>query len=142
MGNEYEIIWPGFFNALPSIIWIIVFPLILIYHLFRKTDLKLWQKIIIIPSCIIFPIAVGEAVPYILQSSGFIKIYYPSEGTSVDATYSQTVNIFGKFSNYVWVFITTLFIIILTKNIKKKDFQVALVAVSILYVVVQYFRYY
>lgn len=109
-GYEIEFHWPGFFFAFPAMVVGVVLPAWLLVIVFRYTKFSNIKKVFLIPVCIIGPFLSMLFWPLVLQLSGIIRM--TPDGAS--PSYLWVANeLFGDWSEYVWVGISTAFVFII-----------------------------
>ena len=110
--------WPGLFFAIPGMIMLIVLPAALIYIVFKRTHLKMWAKLLLIPVCIVAPLLTTALWPYLVKISGFIGATGGDGTVPYDFVASK---LFGDFSDYVWTGITTALVFFIFKKTDRKS---------------------
>lgn len=113
--TNIEFYWPGFTDALPVIVLIVVLPAWLLWLLFRRTSLSKGRKWILVPWCILCPFLSALLWPLILRI--FIRV--TPDGHIADYFWVGT-ELFGRWSEYVWGGLTTLVVYIIHRSIIKK----------------------
>ena len=116
-GTGLHFQWPGLFFALPGLIMGLVLPAVLIFVVFRRTTLRLWTKIILIPACIIAPLLATALWPFLIKISGFIGATGGDGTVLYDFVASK---LFGDYSDYIWVGITAVIVLFIFKRTGRK----------------------
>lgn len=103
--------WPdSFFIAFPLVVVFVVLPAVLIYIVFTRTNCRMWQKILLVPLCVVSPTVASALWPLFLKTSGLIGA--TGEDGSVPYAVVAT-GLFGDYSEYVWGGITTIVVVLL-----------------------------
>lgn len=105
VGN-LEIVWPGWFWAIPTLCVLIVLPSVLLFVLFKYSRIRLWKKALCVPACLLGPLFATSVWPLILSLTGVIRIGDSAGGRSAD--WRETAELFGDYSVYVWMVPTCL----------------------------------
>ncbi len=117
-GTQLEFVWPSLPDAIPVLLIFIVLPGWLVWLVFKYTSLSRWKKALLLPVCLIAPFLVTAFWPFVLKASGIIKFTGPGDYQSPYSWYAQ--ELFGGYSDYVWVSITALAILVLRGVLKSK----------------------
>jgi len=115
-GSELEFYWPGFFFAFPVMVVGIVLPVWLLFLVFRYTKFSTIKKALLVPVCILGPFLSVLFWPFVLQSSGIIKM--TPDGATAPPYFLVANELFGDWSEYVWVGISTVAVFIIHNIIK------------------------
>jgi hypothetical protein len=105
VGNV-EIVWPGWFWAIPTFCVLIVLPSVLLLVLFKYTRIRIWKKALCVPACLLGPLVGTSVWPLIISLTGVVRIG-DSTG-SRPADWRETAELFGDYSVYVWMVPTCL----------------------------------
>lgn len=116
IGNgNYELIWPGWFNASPAILLFVVMPSFLIFALYRYTSLSKSKKIAYTPLCILGPPLISGLIPLAISISGFFQV----SNSGVFERYVDLSTIFGIYSNYVWALLASFVVYGIYNHLRK-----------------------
>lgn len=108
-GYGLEFHWPSIFFAPPLIVVGVVLPAWLLILVFRYGKLSTFRKLLLVPVCIVGPFLSMLFWPFVLQLSGLVRI--TPDGSP--APYLWVANeLFGDWSEYVWVSISTVVVFI------------------------------
>ena len=113
-----EFVWPSLLDAIPVLLIFVVLPGWLVWLVFKYTSLSRWKKALLLPVCLIAPFLVTAFWPFVLKASGIIKFTGPGDYQPAYSWYAQ--ELFGRFSDYVWVSLTALTILVLRSVLKLK----------------------
>jgi hypothetical protein len=113
-----EFMWPSLLDAIPALLIFVVMPAWLVGLIFKYTSLSRWKKAILLPAGVIAPFLVTALWPFALKASGIIKFTGPEDYQPSYSWYAQ--ELFGRFSDYVWVSLTALAILALRGLLKSK----------------------
>jgi len=103
--------WPdSFFIAFPLFVVFVVLPAVLIYIVFARTNYRKWQKLLLVPLCVVGPTVASALWPLFFKISGLIKA--TGEDGSVPYVVAAT-GLFGDYSEYVWGAMTTIVVVLL-----------------------------
>ena len=115
--TRLEFVWPSPPGAIQVLLILMVLPGWLIWLLFKYTSLSRWKKALLLPVCLIAPLLVTPIWPFLLAEFEIIKLTGPGDQLS----YSwYRYELFGRFSDYVWMSVTALAILILQGVLKLK----------------------
>lgn len=110
MGDaQFEFVWPGLPDAIPGLIIVLVLPAWLMWIVFKHMSFSTWKKVFLVPVCLIAPFLVTALWPLALKMSGIIGFTGPGDYQPPYGWYAQ--ELFGRFSDYVWVSLTGLAIL-------------------------------
>jgi len=105
VGNA-EIVWPGWFWAIPTLCVLIVLPSVLLFVLFKYARMRLWKKALCVPACLLGPLLATSVWPLIISLTGVIRIGDSTGGRPAD--WRETAELFGDYGVYVWMAPTCL----------------------------------
>ncbi len=105
VGNV-EIVWPGWFWAIPALCVLIVLPSVLLLVLFKYTRIPIWKKALCVPACLLGPLVGTSVWPLTISLTGVIRI--GDSAGSRPANWRETAELFGDYSVYVWMAPTCL----------------------------------
>lgn len=115
--TRLEFVWPSLPGAIQVLLILIVLPGWLVWLLFKYTSLSRWKKALLVPVCLIAPLLVTPFWPFLLAEFEIIKLTGPGDQLS----YSwYRYELFGRFSDYVWMSVTALAILALQGVLKLK----------------------
>jgi len=117
--TQLEFMWPSLPDAIPVLIIFIVLPGSLIWLVFKYTTFARWKKALLLPVCLIAPFLVTAFWPFALKVSGIIKLTGPGDYQAPYGWYAQ--ELFGRFSDYVWITLTVLVILVLRSVLKSRN---------------------
>lgn len=111
MESRIQFHWPdSLFVAFPLVVVFVVLPAVLIYIVFARTNYRPWQKIALVPLCLVGPTVASALWPLLLKISGLIR----ATGGDGSVPYAVVATgLFGDYSEYVWGGITTIVILLL-----------------------------
>lgn len=119
-GYGLEFHWPSIFFAPPLIIVGVVLPAWLLTLVFRYGKLSTPKKLLLVPVCIVGPFLSMLFWPLVLQLSGLIRI--TPDGSPV--SYLWVANeLFGDWSEYVWVGISTVVAFIIHYILNRNNYS-------------------
>lgn len=110
--------WPSLFDAIPASLLFVVLPGYLIWLVFKYTSLSALKKALLAPVCLAAPFVVTAFWPLALKLSGIIEVSGPGNIQLPYGWYSR--ELFGRASDYVWVALTALAILVLRAGLKAK----------------------
>jgi hypothetical protein len=105
VGNV-EIVWPGWFWAIPTVCVLIVLPSILLFVLYKYSRIRFWKTALCVPACLLGPLFATSVWPLIISLTGVIRIGDSAGGRP--ANWRETAELFGDYSVYVWMVPTGL----------------------------------
>ena len=125
-GYGLEFHWPSLFFAPPLIVVGVVLPAWLLILVFRYGKLSTLKKLLLVPVCIIGPFLWMLFWPLVLQLSGLIRM--TPDGSP--APYLWVANeLFGDWSEYVWVGITTAVFFIIHYILNRNNYRSVMILV-------------
>ncbi len=116
--TRLEFVWPWQPDVIPALLIFIVLPGWLVWLVFKYTSLSRWKKALLLPVCLIAPLLVTELWPFIMKTSEIIKFTGPGNYQPPYSWYRH--ELFGRFSEFVWVSVTVLAILVLQGVLKLK----------------------
>ena len=106
--GNVELVWPGWFWAIPSLCILIALPGVLLLTFLRYFRLSVWKKVLLVPACLIGPLVATSLWPLVLSLTGIVRV---GDGTHEwAANWRTTSELFGDYSVYIWSLPTCLLV--------------------------------
>jgi len=115
-GPQIEFVWPGLIGAIPFLLIAVIIPAQLIFLVFKYSRISNLKKCLLVPVCIVIPLIVSSLLPLALKLSGIVG-FTGSRDYQPPYTWYAT-EMFGEYTDYVWVIITTLSAVVTHRMVK------------------------
>lgn len=103
--SQLEFVWPAPADAIPILLAFVVLPVWLISTIFKYTRSSLLKKVLLVPVCLVAPLLLSAFWPLALKLSGIIQFTGSGDYQPPYSWYANELP--GRYSDYVWVGLTT-----------------------------------
>lgn len=103
VGN-IEIVWPGWFWAIPTLCVLVVLPSVLLFLVFKYSRMPAWRKALLVPACVLGPLFATSLWPLIISLSGLVRVGGATASRRAD--WRTTADLFGDYGVYLWTVVT------------------------------------